>query len=152
MITVKQFNAFIRDYSGEDVKTAAENFIRYGHNEFQWYGNPFEEMYYGDCFEQTIGVEISEDGKIMCQVYDYATMKKLYAFEMPETRGFSDTPEIKDTEIKELDFNCAIREFIREHDGKQKVHPWMIRQFTSARDYGLPENEFTALINYVCGI
>lgn len=151
MITVKQFNDFVRNYSGENVKEAAEDFIYSEHNEFMWYGNPFREMFFADHSQLTISVKISELGKLMCQVYDYATLKKLYAFEMPETRGFSDTPKRRDTEIKPLDFSCAIREYIDSISGRQKVRPWELRNFAHPGDFGMTEDEFSEVCEIVCG-
>lgn len=74
-----------------------------------------------------------------------------FHFEVPLTRGYSDTSERTDTNFTVTDVGFAIEEYIREKEGKQKIYPWMVRQFANAGDFGVCEEEFSELLEMCCG-
>lgn len=77
--------------------------------------------------------------------------KPVHTFAMPLERGFSDTAERRDVEMgSELDWRCAIDEKCRELKGVNKVYPWMLRDFISADELGIEEEEFERELEEFC--
>lgn len=74
-----------------------------------------------------------------------------FTFPMPETRGYSDTPERSEVNIfSEFDVEFAINEFIDEKFGIQHLYKWELRQFFSPGELGLEEEEFDLLADSFC--
>lgn len=74
-----------------------------------------------------------------------------FHFDIPLTRGYSDISTRKDTELTHLDINCAIDEYIREKEGKQKIYPWMIKELMPASEFGISNEEFNTLLQDTLG-
>lgn len=74
-----------------------------------------------------------------------------FHFDIPITRGYSDSPSRNDTKLTHLDVDCAIEEYIREKEGKQKIHPWMIKGLMPASELGISDEEYDSLMEYMLG-
>lgn len=135
----------------------------------------FHDPYYSSDFPYAVELSISEEnGHVIAHAYDYEAYNKWHAecacvllmwhsnpdstepmpdiaesfsFELPATRGFSDSPDRCDVAVTSyLDIVCAIDEYIAEREGKQKVYPWMIKQTMSAEEFGVTEEEYDTLL------
>lgn len=94
--------------------------------------------------------DINDDGYPYLQAYNYETHERMEAddLEIPVTRGFSDSPERKDTAFATNDVACACE---MERDKHTKIYPWQLRQISSADDFGLEEEEFDEMLEQACG-
>lgn len=70
-----------------------------------------------------------------------------YNMEIPITRGFSDSADTQDTEMSNLDVQCAC-----DMERNKKVYPWQLKQIYSANDLGLEEEEYDELLAESCGM
>lgn len=143
----------------------------------------FDSVFYPECADYRVEVELSENGHIVAHAYDYQEMEKYFNewaalrvkyefdeitfeeflekeperpeekfhFDVPLTRGYSDISTRKDTELTHLDVDCAIEEYIREKEGKQKIYPWMIKELMPASDFGVSEEEYDTLLQDTLG-
>lgn len=74
-----------------------------------------------------------------------------FTFPMPETRGYTDTPERDEVNIfSDLDVEFAINEFIDNKFGIKHLYKWQLRQLFSPGELGLEEEEFDLLADSFC--
>lgn len=77
--------------------------------------------------------------------------KPEFCFEVPLTRGYSDTSKRTDTTFSSLDLEIAVKEGLDEHFKCGKVQPWMLREICNPSEFGLTEEEFEMeLEDFLC--
>lgn len=74
--------------------------------------------------------------------FDKHYPKPEFCFEVPLTRGYSDTSKQTDTTFSSLDLEIAVKEGLDEHFKCGKIYPWMLREICSPSEFGLTEEEF----------
>lgn len=108
-------------------------------------------VYLWDDYDRIYVPDINDDGYPYLQAYNSQTHERMEKddLEIPVTRGFSDTPERKDTDFTTNDVACACE---MERDKHTKVYPWMLKQIAPASDFGIEDAEYEELLENVCGM
>lgn len=79
-------------------------------------------------------------------------IKEKFVFDVPLTRGYSDTPKRDDVYVNsDLDMEMAMDEYFAEREGKQKIYPWMLKELMPASDFGISEEEYDMLLQDTLG-
>lgn len=175
-LSVKEINDYadsIEDKTDIDVKVS-EFIDSFG---FMLMCNIFEDcLFVSDYPEYIVNIGISDKtGHVVAFIYDrdeyyrYSEdfrkwlesylpladcpdVKDKFSFDVPESRGFSDSPNRAQTEVNsQLDMEIAVAEYLHEKDGTQKIYPWMIKELMPASDFGISEEEYDTLLQDTLG-
>lgn len=131
-----------------------------------------EGVYYPNCYDYVCKVDIDEtNGHLICLCYDYEKYnsfiedyKKWYVrkdrklsnmpteideefkFELPLTRGFSDSAKRCEVNIfSDLDVSVAVEEGIHNHFGKSVLYPYQVKAMFG-NDFDMEDEELDVLI------
>lgn len=109
-------------------------------------------FYIDNDFDHAYSPDINEEGYPILAAYSKGKRDRDADIVIPLTRGFSDTSERRDTGMYNLDVECACEEAYDKAHGKEKIYPWMLKQFASAEDFGITEEELDDELQTICGM
>ena len=173
-ITVKEVNDYADSLNDrEDIYVSVECFISEESLKRNIISSPaIDGVYYPDGYDYVCKVDIDEtNGHLTCLCYDYEKYnsfiedyKKWYArkdrklsnmpneideefkFELPLTRGFSDSAKRCEVNIfSDLDVSVAVEEGINNHFGKSVLYPYQVKAMFG-NDLDMEEEELDILI------